>query len=73
MTDILTTEGYTDAGYTYVNVDDCWLSHSRDKFGRLQADSQRFPSGMKALADYVRTLIALSTVAVLAGHRCGCM
>ena len=65
MTDILTTEGYTDAGYTYVNVDDCWLSHSRDKFGRLQADSQRFPSGMKALADYVRTLIASSTVALL--------
>jgi hypothetical protein len=27
---------------------------SRDKFGRLQADPQRFPSGMKALADYVR-------------------
>ena len=54
MTDILTTEGYTDAGYTYVNVDDCWLSHSRDKFGRLQADPQRFPSGMKSLADYVR-------------------
>ena len=70
MTDILTTEGYTDAGYTYVNVDDCWLSHSRDKFGRLQADSQRFPSGMKALADYVRTLIALSTVAVPSLDQC---
>ena len=56
MTDILTTEGYTDAGYTYVNVDDCWLSHSRDKFGRLQADAQRFPSGIKSLADYVRFL-----------------
>ena len=59
MTDILTTEGYTDAGYTYVNVDDCWLSHSRDKFGRLQADAQRFPSGIKSLADYVRSLFLI--------------
>ena len=43
-----------DVGYTYVNIDDCWLDHERDRFGRLQPDKERFPSGIKALADYVR-------------------
>ena len=28
--------------------------HRRDRHGRLQPDKERFPSGMKALADYVR-------------------
>jgi hypothetical protein len=29
------------------------LAHERDSDGRLQPDPQRFPSGIKALADYV--------------------
>ena len=53
MADLLVSDGYQDAGYTYINVDDCWLAHERDRFGRLQPDPERFPSGMKALADYV--------------------
>ena len=32
---------------------DCWMEKSRDSAGRLQADKKRFPSGIKALADYV--------------------
>eukprot|EP00096_Caligus_rogercresseyi_P001710 TRINITY_DN1285_c0_g1_i1.p1 TRINITY_DN1285_c0_g1~~TRINITY_DN1285_c0_g1_i1.p1 ORF type:complete len:498 (-),score=95.81 TRINITY_DN1285_c0_g1_i1:201-1694(-) len=55
MADILVSEGYQAAGYTYVNVDDCWLAHERDHRGRLQADHERFPSGMKALADYIHS------------------
>ena len=53
MADLVISDGYHDVGYTYVNVDDCWLSHERDRRGRLQADPLRFPSGMGALADYV--------------------
>ena len=53
MADLLVTDGYHDVGYTYINVDDCWLAHERDRHGRLQPDKDRFPSGMKALADYV--------------------
>ena len=53
MADLVVSDGYHDVGYTYVNVDDCWLSHERDRRGRLQADPLRFPSGMGALADYV--------------------
>ena len=55
MADLVISDGYHDVGYTYVNVDDCWLSHERDRRGRLQADPLRFPSGMGALADYVST------------------
>ncbi|XP_067000152.2 alpha-N-acetylgalactosaminidase isoform X2 [Anabrus simplex] len=51
--DMMVSEGYADAGYEYVIVDDCWLSHKRDSDGRLQADPDRFPNGIKALADYV--------------------
>lgn len=51
--DVMASEGYRDVGYEYVTVDDCWLANDRDKDGKLQPDPARFPSGMKALADYV--------------------
>ena len=50
--DALVTTGMKDAGYQYVVVDDCWQI-SRDANGAIIADPKRFPSGMKALADYV--------------------
>ncbi|CAN5906254.1 hypothetical protein BH11GEM1_BH11GEM1_06120 [soil metagenome] len=50
--DAIVANGMRDAGYQYVNVDDCWHG-SRDSLGFMQPDAQRFPSGMKALADYV--------------------
>jgi len=56
MADLLVSDGYHDAGYTYVNVDDCWLDHRRDRHGRLQPDKERFPSGMKALGEYIHSL-----------------
>lgn len=54
MADLLVSEGYAAAGYEYINVDDCWLAKTRDASGKLQADPERFPSGMKALGNYVR-------------------
>lgn len=45
--------GYFDVGYEYVIIDDCWLAPNRDAAGDLQPDPDRFPSGIKALADYV--------------------
>lgn len=53
MADALVTEGYRDAGYQYVNIDDCWSTMERDATGRLQPDPVRFPSGMKHLADFI--------------------
>lgn len=45
--------GLKDAGYKYVNIDDCWAYWKRAKDGSLQPNPVRFPSGIKALADYV--------------------
>ncbi|VVC36751.1 Aldolase-type TIM barrel,Glycoside hydrolase superfamily,Glycoside hydrolase, family 27 [Cinara cedri] len=53
--DLLVSEGYADLGYKYVIVDDCWLSVNRTADGKLQADRDRFPNGIKALADYVHS------------------
>ncbi|XP_060079424.1 alpha-N-acetylgalactosaminidase-like [Ylistrum balloti] len=53
MADRLVADGYAALGYQYINIDDCWLAKERDAEGRLQADPHRFPSGIKALADYM--------------------
>ena len=50
--DAMVRLGLKDAGYQYVNIDDCWHG-TRDEQGNIRPDPQRFPSGMKALADYV--------------------
>jgi alpha-galactosidase len=52
MADAMVASGMKDAGYQYLVIDDCWQV-SRDPQGRIVADPQHFPSGMKALADYV--------------------
>ncbi|CAH2089716.1 unnamed protein product [Euphydryas editha] len=53
MADIMLDEGYLEAGYNYVGIDDCWLEKQRDDNGRLVPDRNRFPNGMKAIADYL--------------------
>ncbi|BFZ14880.1 hypothetical protein BsWGS_17919 [Bradybaena similaris] len=55
MADLMVSEGYRDAGYQYVNIDDCWPAKERDSKGRLVADPDRFPSGIQALAKYVHS------------------
>ena len=51
----MVSSGMKDAGYQYVNIDDCWHGE-RDEKGFIQPDPERFPSGMRALADYVHSL-----------------
>lgn len=55
MADALVRTGLRDLGYTYVNIDDCWQAPTRDARGNLRGDPVRFPSGMKALADYIHS------------------
>ncbi|MGE5645217.1 MAG: alpha-galactosidase [Acidobacteriota bacterium] len=52
MADAMVSSGMKAAGYSYIVIDDCWQV-SRDKDGNIVPDAQRFPSGMKALAEYV--------------------
>jgi alpha-galactosidase len=54
MADAIVSSGMKEAGYTYVNIDDCWHGN-RDSLGFIHPDPKRFPSGMKALADYVHS------------------
>ncbi len=50
--DAIVSSGMKDAGYQYVVIDDCWQV-SRDENGNIVPDSTRFPSGLKALGDYI--------------------
>lgn len=43
--------GLQSVGYNYIVIDDCWSLKQRDKNGRLQPDPEKFPNGMKAVAD----------------------
>ena len=54
IADAMVSSGMRDAGYEYVVIDDCWQI-ARDEKGNIQADPERFPSGIKALADYVHS------------------
>lgn len=54
MADAMVTSGMKEAGYVYLVIDDCWQI-DRDAQGNILPDPQRFPSGMKALADYVHS------------------
>jgi alpha-galactosidase len=55
MADAMVKSGMKDAGYQYVVIDDCWQVE-RDKAANIVPDPKRFPSGIKALADYVHSL-----------------
>nr|WNH96177.1 His-tagged human alpha-galactosidase A D7 [synthetic construct] len=55
MAELMVSEGWKDAGYEYLCIDDCWMAPQRDSEGRLQADPQRFPHGIRQLANYVHS------------------
>ncbi|WP_188462650.1 alpha-galactosidase [Marivirga lumbricoides] len=52
--DAMVSSGMKDAGYEYIIIDDCWHGE-RDEKGFISANKERFPSGMKALVDYVHS------------------
>lgn len=52
IADAMVESGMKDAGYEYVVIDDCWQI-DRNENGELVPDPERFPSGIKALSDYV--------------------
>jgi alpha-galactosidase len=53
--DAMVSNGMKEAGYIYINIDDCWQGE-RDSLGNIHPDAERFPSGMKALSDYIHSL-----------------
>jgi len=53
--DTIVSSGMKDAGYDYVNIDDCWMEPQRSADGHLVPDPAKFPDGIKAVADYVHS------------------
>lgn len=53
IADAMVRSGMREAGYVYLVLDDAWMAKDRDENGRLQADPEKFPSGMKAIGDYL--------------------
>ena len=53
--DRMAADGYKELGYEYVMIDDKWSEMSRDSNHRLVPNRERFPNGIKGLADYVHS------------------
>lgn len=69
--DAMVTSDMKDAGYIYVNIDDCWHG-KRDSLGFIHPDPERFPSGMKALADYIHSKgLKIGIYSDAGGKTCG--
>ncbi|KAF9663044.1 hypothetical protein SADUNF_Sadunf18G0117300 [Salix dunnii] len=51
--DAMVSSGLAALGYEHVNLDDCWAELNRDSEGNLVPKTSTFPSGIKALADYI--------------------
>ena len=64
----LVASGLRDAGYTFLNVDDCWMAEERNADGDLEAHPERFPSGIRHLSDYVHSLGLKFGLYSSAGH-----
>jgi alpha-galactosidase len=72
VADLMSEEGYKKAGYEYVVIDDCWSLKERDENGNLVADPAKFPSGMKALADYIHERgLKFGMYSCAGTHTCG--
>ncbi len=54
VADAMSSNGMKEAGYEYIVIDDCWQV-GRDAEGNILPDPKKFPSGMKALADYIHS------------------
>ena len=52
--DAMVKEGFADAGYKYIFIDDEWQG-GRDSKNNIIADPVKFPNGIKAVADYVHS------------------
>lgn len=55
MIDRFHDDGWTKFGYEYICIDDCWMGKGRDANGEIYPDPERFPHGIKWLADYAHS------------------
>ncbi len=53
--DAMVSKGLSAHGYDTLVIDDCWASRERSADGKLVPDPEKFPHGIKYLADYVHS------------------
>lgn len=51
--DAMIANGMRDLGYVYINIDDFWQLAERGADGHIQVDREKFPNGIKPVADYL--------------------
>jgi alpha-galactosidase len=56
IADAMVSSGMKDAGYQYIVIDDGWMTKNRDINGHIIINADKFPNGIKALADYIHRL-----------------
>ncbi len=72
MADALVETGLKDCGYNYLVIDDCWQTKKRGKDGKLVPNPQKFPNGMKFVADYVHSKgLKFGMYSCAGSHTCG--
>lgn len=72
IADSIVSTGMRDLGYQYVNIDDFWQLLERDKDGNIQVNRQKFPDGIKPVADYVHSKgLRLGIYSDAADRTCG--
>lgn len=72
MADALVSTGLRDLGYNYLVIDDCWSNKKRNAEHRLVPNPEKFPNGMKAVADYVHSKgLKFGMYSCAGSHTCG--
>ena len=72
IADSMVSTGMKDIGYQYINIDDLWQLAHRDKNGKIQVNTEKFPHGIKAVADYVHSKgLKLGIYSDAADRTCG--
>jgi len=70
--DAFIEHGLKDAGYEYVVIDDHWEADERGPDGRLHGNPEKFPDGIKAVADYVHAKgLKFGIYSCAGSHTCG--
>ncbi|HEY7624980.1 MAG TPA: glycoside hydrolase family 27 protein [Candidatus Limnocylindria bacterium] len=65
----MVASGMRDAGYRYVVIDDGWMAPERDRSGDFVPDPDKFPHGIRAVADRVHALGLLFGIYTDAGTK----
>lgn len=55
IADAMVDTGLRDCGYNYLVIDDCWSEKQRNEKRELVPSKEKFPNGMRAVADYVHS------------------